>query len=842
MRLKLWQTLALTWLLCLVSAGAQAQTQVEAKPLDSGGIAQGLDKLAVLGSVLYIAAHPDDENTQLLAWLAQQKHYRTAYLSLTRGDGGQNLLGDEQGIPLGLIRSQELLAARREDGAEQYFTRARDFGFSKRADETLEIWQQERILGDIVWLIRKLQPDVIITRFPEDARAGHGQHQASAILARLAFAAAADPQRFPEQLQEVAPWQAKRLVWNTWESFLGSGSTRSPEQLRIDVGGYNPRLGKSYGEIAALSRNHHQSQGFGSRALRGHVWETFAWQAGQPLQNTLLEGIDTSWGRVAQAQALARQITQLRQGYDPDQPANSIPALLAVRKSIAALPEGYWRTQKLQETEQLILAAAGVWIGSFAERAHYALGEEIAVKTSLVVRGPVPVALLAINQIAQHTLLQQDEVVQVNTQLQPKRISQPYWLRARPDEGAFALAAQNQLAQAWADDAPEQSITLAVAGQTLTLTQPVLYQRLDPLRGEVSRAVQVTPPVSIKLENQAYLIPLASRHNIQLSLQSLREPGLNQAGLSQKDTSQNITGTLKVQAPPGWQVRPQQQAFKLGSGQRSQVTLEVQAPSSASAGDLKLEVEIDGKQFALEQKTIAYAHIAELDWFAPAEARLVSLDIKTGGRNIGYIPGAGDKVAAALKQLGYTVTELDSRTLAQENLQRFDAIITGVRAYNVDANLAAAHAPLMEYVSQGGVLLAQYNNLSPAPASAIGPYPFQLSRARVNEENAAVRLLQPEHRLLNTPNRIGTDDFAGWVQERGLYFVSQADPRYEHLLGMHDQGEAELDGGLITTTLGKGRFIYAPLAFFRQLPAGVPGAARLLANLLARDDVIKGND
>lgn len=824
MRLKHWQTLALTWLLCLVSAGAQAQSQLEAKPLDSGGIAQGLDKLGVLGSVLYIAAHPDDENTQLLAWLAQQKHYRTAYLSLTRGDGGQNLLGDEQGIALGLIRTQELLAARREDGAEQYFTRARDFGFSKRADETLDIWQQERILGDIVWLIRKLQPDVIITRFPEDARAGHGQHQASARLARLAFHAAADPQRFPEQLQEVAPWQAKRLVWNTWESFLGSGSTRSPEQLRIDVGGFNPRLGKSYGEIAALSRNHHQSQGFGSRALRGHVWETFAWQEGLPLTQDLFEGITTSWQRVTQGQSIKQQIEQLRLHFKPEQPHASLPGLLALRKTIAALPAGYWRTQKLHEIEQLIVAAAGVWLDSVAERPNFALGEVIAVNTSIVVRSPVPVALVAIDQTAQHIQLQQDDVQQIQTALRPSQISQPYWLQSAPDEGAFQLPAQHLLAQPWAAQIPQQAITLAISGQHVTLQQDVHYQRLDPIRGEVSRPVQVTPAVTVKLENQAYLLPTGSQQRIQLTLQGRRD---------------QVSGELQLTAPPGWKITPQRQTFQLSAGQAHSVTLTLQAPSQASEGVLAVALALEGTSLALSQEHIAYAHIPELDWFAPAQAKLVSLELKTGGRKIGYIPGAGDKVPAALRQLGYAVTELDSKTLAQENLSRFDAIITGVRAYNVDPRLAALHAQLMDYVAQGGVLLAQYNNLSPAINAAIGPYPFQISRDRVSEEDAAVQLLLPAHPVLNTPNQISAADFSGWVQERGLYFVRQADPRYEHLLGMHDQGEAELDGGLITTTLGKGRFIYAPLAFFRQLPAGVPGAARLLANLLASDDLIR---
>ncbi len=793
-------------------------TAAHAQVLNSAQIGQRLDRLAVVGSVLYIAAHPDDENTQLLAWLAQDKHYRTAYLSLTRGDGGQNLLGHEQDASLGLIRIQELLAARREDGTEQFFSRAKDFGFSKRAEETLSIWDESAVLADMVWLIRRLQPDVIITRFPGDARAGHGHHQASSRLALQAFRAAGDPTQFPEQLRDVKPWQAKRLLWNTWKSFLSSGDTTAPDQLRIDVGSYNPRLGYSYGEIAALSRNHHKSQGFGSLPLRGHVWETFALLDGAPANHDLMEGIDTSWKRIPNSKKITKQIETLSKTYNSAAPAESLPQLLALNQSVQSLPASIWREQKLKEISQLIVACAGIWVGSYAESPLYSLGETIAVHNELVIRSNTNVRLESIN--GQRTLqpLPKDEIVQVSSTLKPTNISQPYWLEQPATQGSFIFTDRKLLEQPFSAQVPSVEIVLSVNGHLLTLRNEIQHQHLDPLRGQVLRPIQVTPPVTIELENQAYLFTDDNSQEINVHLHGL---------------APTSNGQLEVEPPPGWHITPLRQEFSVSAGQKQTLPLKIQPPANTNTSPLSLQVNVNGQRFNLSQVHIDYPHIPALDWFPNTNAQLVRLDLQRSGKQIAYIPGSGDKLPATLRQLGYQVTELDTRNLSTQTLSHFDAIITGIRAYNVDQHFAQAHPALMNYVQAGGILLVQYNTLSPKPPIPLGPYPFTISRDRVSEEDAPVRLLDPQHKLLNYPNHITAEDFNGWVQERGLYFAKDIDPRYQILLGMHDAGEDELTGSLISTEFGKGRFIYAPLSFFRQLPAGVPGAVRLFVNLLS---------
>lgn len=763
----------------LAGSLAQAQPQV----LDAGRIGQGLDRLAVLGSVLYIAAHPDDENTQLLAWLAQQRHYRTAYLSLTRGDGGQNLLGNEQGNALGLIRSRELLEARQEDGAEQLFGQAGDFGFSKTSAETLRAWGREQTLGDLVWAIRKFQPDVIITRFPGDSRAGHGHHQASSLLAQEAFRAAADPRRFPQQLSEVQPWQAKRLLWNTWKSFLGSGDTTEPGQLQVDIGGLNPRLGLSYGEIAALSRNHHKSQGFGSAAQRGRLMESFALLDGQAPRQDLFDGVDSTWSRLPQTQAIARQVERLQREYDSAAPARSVPGLAQLHQQLLELPAGVWRERKLQEVQTLLLAAAGVWLETTADAPRFPAGSAIPVCTEILLRSAVEVSVLSAGE---H---------------RPLQIDQPLWLNG----SAHGLQVSTQL---------------TIAGQVLEVQREIQFKHVDPIRGEVYRPVQFTPPLTLTPSSTAYLFGDDRRRRIEVQLHGFVD-GLN--------------GVLQPQAPAGWRITPEQQPFSLRR-KDDELTLgfDLEPEAHPQNGELRFQARVDGQVLDKALATVDYGHIPGFDWFPPATATLVKFDLKRGGERIGYLPGAGDRLPQMLRQLGYQVDELKAETLTRQSLAEYDAIVTGVRAYNVNPALAAARTQLLQYVEQGGVLLVQYNTLAPLPAEPLGPYPFTITRDRVTEEDAAVRLLLPEHPLLNHPNPITEHDFDGWVQERGLYFASDIDPRYQRLLGMHDRGEQELRGALISAQVGRGRFIYAPLSFFRQLPAGVPGAARLLANLLAK--------
>lgn len=799
----------------LLSGPVQAQGRQEV--LDAGQIGQRLDRLAVLGNVLYIAAHPDDENTQLLAWLSQQRHYRTAYLSLTRGDGGQNLIGQEQGENLGLIRTHELLEARKIDGAEQLFSRANDFGFSKTSSETLQVWDKEQVLADVVWAIRRFQPDVIITRFPGDSRAGHGHHQASSLLAQEAFSAAADPARFPEQLQRVQPWQAKRLLWNTWKSFLGSGDTTAADQLKVDIGGYNPLLGQSYGEIAALSRDQHKSQGFGSAAQRGRHWESFALLAGAPARQDLFDGIDTGWGRLPGTQAVARQVQRLRERFNGAAPQDSVPALLQLRQQLQALPVCPWRERKLQEVQELVLATAGVWVESTAVHAQYPVGTDIAVTTRVLLRSHVPVTVL---QDGQARRLNQDEPFDAGTHVAAQRISQPYWLSKAHDQGLFRVDDQQQIGKPMLAHAPVVVTRLQVAGQPFDVQREIQYKAVDPVRGEVYRPVQVTPPVTVTPSDSVLLFGDAKARRVEVRVQGFVD---------------NLQGVLRPAVPRGWTVNPEQIPFRLAhSADETTLAFELSPAANTENGTLQLQAEVAGQRYEQALSRIDYPHIPRQDWFPPATAALVKFDLQRASERIGYISGPGDRLPALLRQLGYQVEELDPASLAQRPLAGFDAIVTGARAWNIHPQLAGLRDTLLGYVQDGGVLLVQYNTLSPLPRTPLGPYPFTISRDRVTEQDARVSLLLPAHALLNHPNRITEADFQGWVQERGLYFARDIDPRYEQLLGMHDQGEAQLTGGLISAQVGKGRFTYAPLSFFRQLPAGVPGAARLLANLLAK--------
>ncbi|HEX2535425.1 MAG TPA: PIG-L family deacetylase, partial [Chitinophagaceae bacterium] len=491
------QRLPFFLLLLFITGGAGAQNSPT-----SADMYLALRKLNTLGSILYVAAHPDDENTRLLTYFSKDKLYRTAYLSLTRGDGGQNLIGTEQGIELGLIRTQELLSARRIDGAEQFFTRAYDFGFSKNPQETFTKWDKEKVLSDVVWVIRKFQPDVIITRFPTTGEGGHGHHTASAILANEAFTAAADPKRFPEQLQWVKPWQAKRILWNTFN--FGGNNTQRPGQFTFDVGGYNPVLGKSYGEIAAESRSQHKSQGFGVARSRGEALEFFVTTGGTPPAQDLFENVDAGWSRVKGGAAVAALLQQVTASFNFLKPQASVPALVNVHKAIAALEPGVWRDQKLAETEALIAQCSGIFLEAATGIQDVVQGDSVRVNLTLNNRGGADIRLQRIQLEAFDTTI--GTVLEANrnwvlgkTLAVPadKPLSQPYWLREKMDKGMFVVGSQHQIGQPDVTPSFTVRFDLLVQGVPFSLTRPVQYKYTDPVKGEVLQPVFVVAPVSI---------------------------------------------------------------------------------------------------------------------------------------------------------------------------------------------------------------------------------------------------------------------------------------------------------------------------------------------------------
>ncbi len=805
------------------------------KPMPTGEMLLNLKKLNVLGSALYIAAHPDDENTIMLSWLAKERKVRTSYLSLTRGDGGQNLIGAEQAELLGLIRTQELLAARAIDGPEQYFTRANDFGFSKNTEETLEVWGKSKVLADVVWRIRSLRPDVIICRFPPDARAGHGNHSASAAVAEEAFIAAADPKQFPEQLQWVKPWQAKRLVWNTF-NFGTVAQTQKPAEkdfIQVDIGAYNPLLGKSYNEIAAESRSQHKSQGFGVPRGRGSRPEFLVHKLGEKAVQDVFDGIDITWNRVAGGAAVQGFIQEAIAQFKPETPETIVPLLVKAYQKLQAIEDTYWKAQKSKELENLILACAGLYFEINPNEYAAAAGENIAFTTTYIKRSSLPVTLqkIQLTGFQKDTLIQQNLDDNVLNRLtfngvipanQP--LTQPYWLaEKKTSKGLYTVNDPLLIGLPEKPSDLQALFTFVIAGQAFTWHSPVLYKYTDEVRGELYRNFEIRPVITANIADKVYVFADKQPKTVEITLKAHKA---------------DVKGKAQLAVPKGWRVEPATIDFSLATKYQEQKISFTIYPStqtqSNSEGTIKALLTTNQGNSERGIITVSYDHIPPQTLFPVAEAKVVQLSIQKKGTHIGYIVGAGDEVPAALRQIGYQVSFLGEKEL-DGDLSQFDAIVVGVRAYNTEPRLKFYQKKLMDYVKNGGNMLVQYqvNNNLQKIEGGMGPYDFKLSRDRVTVEEAEVRFLKPNHAILNTPNKITAQDFEGWIQERGLYFANEWDTSYETILSCNDPNEKPLDGGLLHATYGKGHYVFTGYAFFRQLPAGVAGAYRLFANLIS---------
>lgn len=820
-------TLSLLSVICHSSLKAQVS-----QALNTSEILRKIRKLETVGSVLYIAAHPDDENTRLLAYLANERQLRTGYLSLTRGDGGQNLIGPEQGELLGLIRTQELLAARRTDGAEQFFTRAKDFGYSKNPEETFSFWNKDSILSDVVLTIRKFKPDVIICRFPTTGEGGHGHHTASAILALEAFDAAADPRRFPEQLRYTQVWQSRRIFWNTFN--FGTTNTTAPDQLKTDIGAFNPLIGKSYGEIASESRSMHKSQGFGSARQRGSLPEYFKLMKGDSAKSDILEGINTGWSRLPGTEGIQQNIASCIRNYDPQAPEKSIPALSLLYRSLQSFPArdettAYWKELKLKETEQLLLACSGLWIECFAADYSGVPGQELLITTQILNRNRSGASLhhITFAGLADTSLnlsLQHNELYTFKRQIRlpdTHPYSEPYWLSEPHHTGLYTVKSAALIGSAENEAAVKVSFQVRVQDMILHVQRDLVYKYTDPVKGEVYRPFEVLPPVTVNIPEKVFVFTDLQPKTVLLTVRA-----------NQPD----ISATLRLRAGQGWNIQLKNPEIRLArKGDETIVEALITPARQAPAGTLEASLITGTGTYHKSIRRIEYDHIPYQFTLSQAEAGLVYIDLKKRGHKIGYIPGAGDDVAACLKQIGYQVTLLDDDMLGNSDLSAYTAIITGVRAYNTNERLQVHHERLMNYVKNGGNLIVQYNtNSRVGPLTArIGPYPFSISRNRVTDEKAEVRFLKEKHPALNTPNQISAGDFEGWVQERGIYFAEKMDEKYESVLSMNDPGESPHEGSLIIGKYGAGNFVYTGLVFFRELPAGVPGAYRLLVNLLS---------
>ena len=767
--------------LLLIVSGLKAQK-------NSAEIAAQIKGLKTVGSVLYFAAHPDDENNAFLPYLTKERNYRTAYLSLTRGDGGQNLIGKEQGVELGMIRSQELLAARRIDGAEQYFSTAYEFGFSKSSDEALQIWDHEKVLSDAVWVIRKFQPDIIITRFPRDARAGHGHHSASAIIANEAFVAAGDPTKFPEQFKYgVAPWKAKRILWNTFN--FGTVNTTNENQLKLEVGGYNPILGKSYGEIGAEARTMHKSQGEGRPRRRGASYEYFELTGGEPAKTDIMEGVNTSWERLGDA-SIGKAIDSIYAAYDLMHPEKSVPSLVKLYQQINALPVSNWRKYKLEQVLEIIKSCAGLFIEATTQQQQMIAGDKTTVQFLLNQRTGLTSNLVSIKFPTMDTLFNKPLLNNQNIQFDytlniplNTPISQPYWLSNPKTEGMFIVKNQTLIGKSQNDPVFEVEVSVTIDKQNFNFYIPIQYKYTDPTKGDVYQPLVIVPNTQIKYDKEVTV--LRDNKPTAISYQSM----------------------------------------------------EFNKPSKHNSVVVKLATEkLPTPKDAVYTKIIAYDHIPTITYFPSATTHLLALNVKNNAANIGYIDGAGDKLPEALIELGAQVTYLKEGDITIEKLKNFDAIVVGIRAYNMYEYLTDNNEVLTEYVNQGGNLVVQYlksNQVGIKPVK-VGPYKFSVnSGKRVTQEEVPVTFSLPNHAVLNTPNKITAADFDNWTQERSTYQSDNFDAHFEAPLTMNDKGEAPSNGSLLIAPYGKGNMVYVSLVLFRQLPAGNPGAYKLLANIIS---------
>ena len=795
----------------------------------SADILQQIKKLEVFGSVLYIAAHPDDENTRLLGYLANERKFRTGYLSLTRGDGGQNLIGDEQGIDLGLIRTQELLSARRVDGAEQFFTRAFDFGYSKNPEEAMKIWGHDKILADVVWAIRKFKPDVVIARFPTTGEGGHGHHTASAILASEAFDAAADATKFPEQLTLVSTWQAKRLLWNTFN--FGGNNTQREDQFKIDCGVYNAILGKSYGEIAAESRSRHKSQGFGVPAQRGKNIEYFSTLKGDKPVNDLMDGVDSAKYKSKDFTTYAERLNSIIKNFNYAKPQNSIGDLGALYLNLNDL-KSVEKADKLITLQKIIAQCAGVFMEVTSINQTNTIGDSIKLKFSFINRSGVNISEVKVKAFEQQYIFknllknENEEFVKAIKIDDKTQASQPYFLLDKMNAGAYNASLEDIGKPQNNDNKANFEVT--IEGSRYGYEVPIMYKYTDPVKGELYQPIQLVTPAFINV-NPNLLVFSSNKKDEkkQLSFTIQSNLALNEKvkfySLQDKvskqiaDTSLNIAKMGKIIIP----------TILNGNDFKNDVTVSI-------GGELAVPSFYEHQYTSL--KKISYDHIPDIFYNYQDRVKVIKMDLKTAGTKAGYIAGAGDKVPQALEQMGYTVTMLTEKDITTAYIKQFDVIITGVRAHNIHAWLSNVHPILMQYVKDGGTLLVQYNtNNSIGPVKAnIAPYPFAISRNRITDETAAVNFLLPNHAALNYPNKITAKDFDGWIQERSIYNAEKIDTAYQRILSMKDPGETEQDGSLIIADYGKGKFVYTGLVFFRELPAGVSGAYRLFANLIAR--------
>ncbi|WP_224491062.1 PIG-L family deacetylase [Robertkochia flava] len=795
-----------------------------------------LQKLNFLGTALYVAAHPDDENTRLIAYLANEKKARTAYLSLTRGDGGQNLIGSELRELLGVLRTQELLAARGVDGGEQFFTRANDFGYSKAPEETLNIWNKDSILSDVVWAIRKFRPDVIINRFDHRTPGTtHGHHTSSAMLSLEAFDMAGDGSAFRDQLSKVDPWNPTRIFFNTSWWFYGSEekleAADKGQFLKFDIGNYYSFSGMSNNELASVASSQHLSQGFGRLSSRGSEMEYVEFLKGdQPENNNLFSGIDTSWNRVKGGKAIGTILSEVEKNFNFRDPSVHLPQLLKAYQLINALEDDYWRTYKTDQIKNLIEGCAGFLAEAIAPASYSVPGEELKIDLQVISRSEVKFDLKKVTVLPSGETQELHEALPPNTLKQfavklsvPEdgRPSTPYWLNEQSTLGMYS-APRDLVGLPETPPAARIILEAEIAGVPIAFEKQVLYKYAEPDRGELYEPFEILPKVTSAITDKVYIFNENQGKHIPVELIA------HTAG---------VNGKIRLQLPEGWTSSPESADFRIDEkGRTKTYYFMVTPPKGESTGTLTPVVTVNNKEYTQELIEIDYNHIPRQYVLMPSSARVVKMNIGKTGENIGYIMGAGDEIPESLRQIGYVVIPITPEEITPANLESFDAVVTGIRAYNVLENeLRNKQAYLLDYAKNGGTLVIQYNTAGRRGFNVpnLSPYDLQLSRTRITDENSPVEFLAPDHPVLSYPNKIDKQDFEGWVQERGLYFPDTWSEEFTPVLSLSDPGEDPVKGSLLVAPYGKGYYVYTGLSFFRELPAGVPGAYKLFANMLS---------
>ncbi|WP_077404509.1 PIG-L family deacetylase [Cellulophaga omnivescoria] len=804
------------------------------KKKSSTEIYHSLQKLNFLGSALYIAAHPDDENTRLISYLSNNVKAKTAYLSLTRGDGGQNLIGPEIREQLGVLRTQELLGARSKDGGEQFFSRANDFGYSKHPEETLAIWNKEEVLGDVVQIIRQYKPDVIINRFNHRTPGTtHGHHTTSAMLSVEAFDLVNDPKAYPEQLKLTETWQPKRMFFNTSWWFYGSeeafNKADKSKLMKLDVGVFYPILGVSNNEIAALASSQHLCQGFGRVSTRGSQDEYIELLKGDmPKSDDIFEGVNTTWSRIDGGVAIGKILKKVEENFNFKNPSAHLPQLIEAYNLLQKSKDTHWKNIKTKELEDIITAVAGLYLEANANNTNSTPGGNFKVSIEALNRSTANIVLKSVN--VGDTTLTPNILLENNTKQNltldvavpaDTKYTSPYWLMEKGTLGMYTVKDKKLIGKPETPRAFNADFELSINNYTLTITKPVVYHYSKPDKGELYRPFEVLPEASVGIKDKVIIFSDESSKQIPVRVKAL---------------ANDISGEIELTFSKGWKVANAKQNFNIKKrGDSKTITFTVTPPNSESEGSILPVVKINGKELNKELVVISYDHIPTQSVLLPSEAKVVRLDIKKTGKNIGYITGAGDKIPESLEQIGYNVSTIDPNSINTASLKGFDAIVVGIRAYNVVDELKFKQHFLLDYVKNGGNLVIQYNTAgrSKLGVDNLAPYPLELSRDRVTNEFAEVTILAKDHPVVNTPNKITAKDFNNWVQERGLYFPNKWGKEFTPILAMADKGEEAKKGSILIAAYGKGNYVYTGISFFRELPAGVPGAYKLFANLLS---------